>query len=97
MVVKVGFVRHPGKSIGKFSQNITGAAGQGIDDIFVHPIQELTGTASSFVNSPIWYIALAGGGLILLTAVVKSSSTANTALENPESLKILAQAATQAR
>ena len=51
MTVKVGFIKHLGKSLGKFSGNMTGAVGQGISDIFIKPISQLTDTANGFLRS----------------------------------------------
>jgi hypothetical protein len=97
-MIKTHFVKgltNPGKTFNKFSTNVGQGLGSMEESLFIRPIQELTGTASGFINSPIWYIALAGGSLILLTAVVKSSSTANKALENPESIRALGEIAQQ--
>ena len=92
MTVKVGFVKHPGKSLGKFSQNITGAMGQGIDDLFVTPISQFTDTASGFLSSPTLMIGVGLIGVIALSSVFKASETANTALKNPESIAAIASA-----
>ena len=94
-MVKTRFVKsltNPGKTFNKFSTNVGEGIGNFGESVFITPIRELTDNASDFINSPIWYIALAGGGLILLTAIVKGSSTANKALDNPEVIRAIAEA-----
>ena len=85
--------KHFGRDINKFSGNITGAMGQGISDVFINPISDLTNTASDFLSSPILMIGVGLIGVIAISSVFKASDTANVALQNPESLKVLAAAA----
>ena len=94
-MVKTGFVkglRHPGRNINKFSGNITGAMGQGISDVFISPISQLTDTASDFLSSPVMLIGVGLIGIIAISSVFKASDTANKFAENPESITALAQA-----
>jgi hypothetical protein len=58
MTVKVGFIKHPFKSVGKASANVTSAMGQGISDVFITPISQLTDTASDFLSSPVILIGV---------------------------------------
>lgn len=97
MTVKVGFIKHPGKSIGKFGGNIGQGLGDFTSNAFVQPITQLTDNASDFINSPIWYIALGGGALILLTTIVRGTGTANRLADNPEAIRALSEAAQQMR
>jgi hypothetical protein len=96
MTVKVGFVKHPFKSIGKASGNITGAMSQGINDVFISPITDLTknfeSTASDFLSSPILMVGVGLLGVIVISGIFKGSEVAKTGLENPESIRALAQA-----
>ena len=95
-MVKVGFVKHPGKSMGKFSGNITGAMGQGIGDVFISPISALTNTAtdafSDITSSPLLLIGVGLVGILAISSVFKASDTANKFAENPESIAALASA-----
>ena len=96
-MVKVGFIKHPGKSLGKFSGNMSGAVGQGISDIFITPISSLTNVAtgafSDITSSPLLYVMAAGLAIVVIKGMSSAESVSNTALENPESLKVLAEAA----
>ena len=94
-MVKTGFVkslRHPGRNINKFSGNITGAAGQGISDVFITPISQLTDTASDFLSSPVMLLGVGLLGVVVISGIFKGSEVAKTGLENPESITALAQA-----
>ena len=95
-MVKVGFVKHPGKSMGKFSENITGAMGQGISDVFITPISGLTdvatGAFSDITSSPLLYVMVAGLAFVVVKGMGSAERVSNTALENPESITALAQA-----
>ena len=96
MTVKVGFVKHPGKSLGKFSGNITGSIGQGISDVFITPISGLTdvatGAFSDITSSPLLMVGVSLIGVIAISSIFKASDTANKFAENPESITALAQA-----
>ena len=96
MTVKVGFVRHPGKSLGKFSGNITGSIGQGISDVFISPISALTNTATDafgdITSSPLLMVGVGLIGVIAISSIFKASDTANKFAENPESIAALASA-----
>ena len=96
MTVKVGFVKHPGKSMGKFSENITGSIGQGISDVFITPISGLadvaTGAFSDITSSPLLMVGVGLIGILAISSVFKASDTANKFAENPESITALAQA-----
>jgi hypothetical protein len=92
MTVKVGFIKHPFKSVGKASANITGAMSQGISDVFISPISQLTDTASDFLSSPVMLIGVGLIGVIAISSIFKASDTANKFAENPESIAALAQA-----
>ena len=95
-MVKVGFVKHPGKSMGKFSENITGAMGKGISDVFITPISSLTNVAtgafSDITSSPLLMIGVGLIGVIAISGIFKGSEVAKTGLENPESIRALASA-----
>jgi hypothetical protein len=84
MTVKVGFIKHPFKSVGKASQNVTGALGQGISDVIISPISELTNTAGDFLSSPTLMLGVGLIGVIAISSVFKASDTANKFAENPE-------------
>jgi hypothetical protein len=92
MKFHTGFINHGGKSFGKFSKNITGSMGQGISDVFISPISQITDSASDFFSSP--GLMLIGAGVIgiALVSVYRASDTANVALQNPESIRALAEA-----
>ena len=95
-MVKVGFIKHPFKSVGKASQNVTGAMGQGISDIIISPISALTNTAtdafSDVTSSPLLYVMVAGLAFVVVKGLGSAERVSNTALENPESLGVIAQA-----
>ena len=96
MGVKVGFVKHPGKSLGKFSGNITGSIGQGISELFITPISALTNTATDafgdITSSPLLLVGVGLIGVIAISGIFKASDTANKFAENPESITALSQA-----
>ena len=96
MTIKVGFLKHPFKSVGKGSKNITSAIGQGINDVFITPISDLTknveGTVSDFMSSPLLYVGVGLIGVIAISSIVKGSEVAKTGLENPDSIRALASA-----
>ena len=96
MTVKVGFVKHPFKSVGKASANVTGAMGQGISDIIISPISSLTNTAtdafSDITSSPLLMVGVGLIGVIAISSIFKASDTANKFAENPESITALSQA-----
>ena len=96
MTIKVGFVKHPWKSVGKASNNITGAMGQGIHDVFIKPISDLSSnvesTVSDFMSSPLLYVGVGLIGVIAISSIVKGSEVAKTGLENPESIRAIASA-----
>jgi hypothetical protein len=92
MKFHTGFINHGGKSFGKFSKNITGSMGQGISDVFISPIQDLTQTTSDFLSSPTLMIGVGLIGVIAVTTIIRGSQTANVALQNPESIRALAEA-----
>jgi len=96
MTVKVGFIKHPFKSVGKASANVTGAMGQGISDVFISPISALTNTAtgafSDVTSSPLLYVMVAGLAFVVVKGMGSAERVSNTALENPESITALAQA-----
>jgi hypothetical protein len=95
-MVKVGFIKHPLKSVGKASQNVTGAMGQGISDVFISPISGLTdvatGAFSDITSSPLLMVGVGLIGVIAISSIFKASDTANKFAENPESITALAQA-----
>jgi hypothetical protein len=96
MTVKVGFIKHPFKSVGKASANVTGAMGQRISDVFISPISALTNTAtdafSDITSSPLLMVGVGLIGVIAISSIFKASDTANKFAENPESITALAQA-----
>ena len=91
--------KHFGRDINKFSGNISGAMGQGISDVFINPISDLTNVAtgafSDITSSPLLMVGVGLIGVIAISSIFKGSEVAKTGLENPESLKILAAAAAQ--
>jgi hypothetical protein len=91
MKFHTGFINHGGKSFGKFSKNITGSMGQGISDVFISPISQLTDTANDFLSSPTLLLGVGILGVIAVTTIFKASDTANTALNNPESIRAIAE------
>jgi len=95
MTVRTGFVkglRKSGRNIHKFSSNITGAMGGGISDVFISPITALTDNASDFLSSPTLMIGVGLIGVIAVKTIFKASDTANKALNNPGSIRAVAQA-----
>jgi hypothetical protein len=95
-MVKVGFIKHPFKSVGKASANVTGAMGQGISDVFISPISALTNTATDafgdITSSPLLMVGVGLIGVIAISSIFKASDTANKFAENPESIAALASA-----
>ena len=96
MTIKVGFLKHPFKSVGKGSKNITSAIGAGINDVFIKPISDLSsnieGSVSDFMSSPLLYVGVGLIGVIAISSIYKGSEVAKTGLENPESIRALASA-----
>ena len=88
--------KHFGRDINKFSENITGAMGQGISDVFISPISALTnvgtGAFSDITSSPLLYVMVAGLAFVVVKGLGSAERVSNTALENPESLKVMAEA-----
>ena len=70
----------------------TGAGFASLASGILSPITQLTSTASDFINSPIIYMVGGLVGVVLLTTIVKGADTAQVAVQNPESLRVMAQA-----
>jgi H+/Cl- antiporter ClcA len=92
----MGFLKTPGLSIKKFTNNITSSMGQGISDIFITPLGGVTGIAtgafSDVTSSPLLYVMMAGLVIVVFQGMKSTESVSNTALNNPESLRALADA-----
>jgi hypothetical protein len=90
------FLKAPGRTIGKFSGNITGAMGTGISDIFITPLSGITdvatGAFSSVTSSPLLYVMVAGLAIVVVKGMSSAEGVSKTALENPESIKAIAAA-----
>ena len=92
----MGFLKAPGRTIGKFSNNITGAMGTGISDVFITPLSSLTNVAtgafSDITSSPLLYVMFAGVAIVMLKGMSSAESVSTTALQNPESIRAIASA-----
>ena len=92
----MGFLKAPGKTIGKFGNNITGAMGTGISDVFITPLSSLTdvatGAFSDITSSPLLYVMFAGVAIVMLKGMSSAESVSTTALQNPESIRAIASA-----
>ena len=90
------FLKAPGRTINKFSGNITGAMGTGISDVFITPLSSLsniaTGAFSDITSSPLLYVMFAGLAIVVIKGMSSAQSVSNTALENPESIRAIASA-----
>ena len=86
----------PGRDFSKFSGNVTGAFGKGINDIFVSPVSALTGVGtdafSSVTSSPLLYIAAGGIVLVVLQGMRSTQSVGNSFAQNPESIRAITDA-----
>ena len=89
-------LKAPGKTIGKFSNNITSSMGQGISDIFITPLSSLTdvatGAFSDITSSPLLYVMFAGLAIVVIKGMSSAEAVSKTGLENPESIKAIAAA-----
>jgi hypothetical protein len=90
------FLKAPGKTINKFSGNITGAMGRGISDVFITPLSGLTdvatGAFSDITSSPLLYVMVTGIAIIMIKGMSSAEAVSKTGLENPESIKAIAAA-----
>jgi hypothetical protein len=82
------------KGIGKATENVSSGVGSAIGNVsdpIIRGLGKTVDIGTDAINSPIMYIGIAIVGVVILTTVMAGSSTANKALENPESMRILAQ------
>jgi hypothetical protein len=90
------FLKAPGRTINKFSGNITGAMGTGISDVFITPLSSLTNVAtgafSDITSSPLLYIMAGCLAIVVVKGISSAEAVSKTGLENPESIKAIAAA-----
>ena len=70
----------------------TGAGFASLTSGILSPITQLTSTAAGFIDSPFTYVFGGILAVVLLTTIVKGADTAQVAVQNPESLRVMAQA-----
>ena len=70
----------------------TGTGFASLKSGILSPITQLTSTAAGFIDSPFTYVFGGILGVVLLTTIVKGADTAQVAVQNPESLRVMAQA-----
>jgi hypothetical protein len=88
------------KGIGTGMSNVSSGVGSSIKNIATPSVRALggvVGVGTDAISSPIMMLGAGIVGLVLITTVMGGSKVANTAMQNPDSIRAVGEVARQFR